>query len=90
MTKLIAEWVWRIAVLVLLAWIGAELHALHDDLMAPEVDQPATAATPARWSGTAAAVSHELTDNRHDHVMRDIKVMLKDLGERNALSSEEV
>ena len=47
MIKLIAEWVWRIAVVVLLAWIGAELHALHDDLMAPEDDQPATAATPA-------------------------------------------
>lgn len=48
MTKLIAEWVWRIAVVVLLAWIGAELHALHDDLMAPADDQPATTATPAR------------------------------------------
>ena len=47
MTKLIAEWVWRIAVLVLLAWIGAELHALHDDLMAPADDQPATTSTPA-------------------------------------------
>jgi hypothetical protein len=90
MTKLIAGWLWRIAVVVLLAWIGAELHALHDDLMAPEDDQPATTATPARWSGTAAAVSHELTDERPDHVMHDIKVMLKDLGERDALRSEEV
>jgi len=60
MTKLIAEWGWRIAVVVLLAWIGAELHALHDDLVAPGDDQPATTATPARWPGAAAAVSHEL------------------------------
>ena len=60
MTKLIAEWVWRIAVVVLLAWIGAELHALHDDLVAPGGDQPATTAMPARWPGAAAAVSHEL------------------------------
>jgi len=47
MTKLIAEWVWRIAVVVLLAWIGAELHTLHDDLVAPGDDQPATTAMPA-------------------------------------------
>lgn len=47
MTRLLAEWLWRIVIVALLVWIGIEVHALHEDMMAPEDDQPETTAAPA-------------------------------------------
>jgi hypothetical protein len=42
MTRTIAEWLWRAAVICGLVWIGWELHTLHADIMAP-VDEATTA-----------------------------------------------
>ncbi|HJV59669.1 MAG TPA: hypothetical protein VJ743_01930 [Albitalea sp.] len=44
MKRLIAEWLWRAAVLSALAWIGLELHRVHDDMMQPIDEQPTVTA----------------------------------------------
>jgi hypothetical protein len=42
----IAEWLWRVALLVALAWIGWELQLLHEDMNQPVGgDQSTVAAT---------------------------------------------
>ncbi len=46
MKRMIAEWLWRAAVICALAWIGWELHRVHEDMMAPvEEDATMTAGT---------------------------------------------
>jgi hypothetical protein len=42
MKRLIADWVWRLALLGALCWIGWELQRFHDDMMEP-ADAPITA-----------------------------------------------
>jgi hypothetical protein len=46
MKNLIAEWLWRAALLGALVWIGWELHLLHQDMNAPADDTVTTAAAP--------------------------------------------
>ena len=46
MTKTVTEWIWRIAVLCALAWIGLQLQRLHEDISQP-VDEDATVAAAA-------------------------------------------
>jgi hypothetical protein len=41
MKRLIAEWIWRAAIIVALGWIGLELHQLRQDMMAPIDEQGA-------------------------------------------------
>jgi hypothetical protein len=43
MTRWIADWVWRLALLGALCWVGWELHRFHDDMMQP-VEEPAVVA----------------------------------------------
>jgi hypothetical protein len=40
MKRLIAEWLWRVAVICALAWIGLELHRVHEDMMQPIDEEP--------------------------------------------------
>lgn len=42
----IAEWLWRLALLAALGWIGRELQLIHQDLGQPAGDQAMTAAVP--------------------------------------------
>jgi len=44
MKRLIADWLWRIALLGALCWIGWELHGFREDMMQP-ADEQATAST---------------------------------------------
>ena len=46
MKRLIAEWLWRAAIVCALAWIGWELHQLRLDLQ-PPADDEVTAETAA-------------------------------------------
>lgn len=39
----IAEWFWRLLVLVALGWIGLQLQRLHEDIVAPIDDQSTVA-----------------------------------------------
>jgi len=47
MARLIAEWIWRVAVLAALVWTGWELHSLHVDVMQPADDTVTAGADPA-------------------------------------------
>jgi hypothetical protein len=44
MKRLIADWLWRMALLGALCWIGWELHEFREDMNAP-VDEQTTAST---------------------------------------------
>jgi hypothetical protein len=46
MNRLIADWLWRMALLGALCWIGWELHGLREDMMQPVDDQATTATAP--------------------------------------------
>ena len=46
MNRLIADWLWRMALLGALCWIGWELHGLREDMVQPVEDQATTAAAP--------------------------------------------
>jgi hypothetical protein len=45
MNRQIAEWLWRVAIICALGWIGWELHQIHLELLQP-VDEATTAASP--------------------------------------------
>ena len=38
MKRTIAEWIWRVALVVALLWIGLELHRFHEDMLQPAAD----------------------------------------------------
>ena len=44
MTKTLTEWIWRLAVLCALGWIGLQLQRLHEDLSQPAQDDAEVAA----------------------------------------------
>lgn len=44
MRKGLMEWVWRLAVLCALGWIGMQLERLHEDIVQPPDDTPTVAA----------------------------------------------
>jgi hypothetical protein len=44
MKRLIADWLWRVALLGALCWIGWELHGFREDMLEP-VDPQTTAVT---------------------------------------------
>jgi hypothetical protein len=43
MKQLIAEWLWRAAIICALAWIGMELRQIHEDLTQPADEVSASA-----------------------------------------------
>ena len=40
MKRIIGEWIWRVAMICALGWVGLELHGLREDLMQPADDNP--------------------------------------------------
>ena len=52
MKRLIAEWLWRVALLGALGWIGWELHSFHQDMVQPLPDEQTTAAAPDEVQNT--------------------------------------
>jgi len=46
MTKLLVEWLWRIALLGALLWIGWELNEIHQDMTAPLEEAGSVAIAP--------------------------------------------
>ena len=55
----IAEWMWRMAMLVALAWIGLQLQRLHEDIVQP-VDDTSTVAANEDTQGTLDAIRDDL------------------------------
>jgi len=43
MKRIIGEWIWRLAMVCALGWIGLELHGLREDLAQPADDDLAAA-----------------------------------------------
>jgi hypothetical protein len=41
MKRAIAEWLWRLAILAALCWIGWELDQIHEDMFEPADEQQA-------------------------------------------------
>jgi len=60
MTRRIAEWLWRTAVLVALGWIGWELHVLHEDVKQLPEDQATVAAAPDETQDSLDEIRDEL------------------------------
>lgn len=46
MKRLIAEWLWRAAILCALGWIGWELHQIREELQPPADEQSTAEAEP--------------------------------------------
>jgi hypothetical protein len=46
MKRLIADWIWRLALLGALCWIGWELHGLREDMTEPADEQTTASAEP--------------------------------------------
>ena len=46
MKKSFAEWIWRLAVLCALGWIGLQLQRLHEDITAPVQEEASVATAP--------------------------------------------
>ena len=55
------EWIWRVAVLAAIAWVGLELHGLRLDLQEPARDQ-ASASAQADDEDTISAVRDDLDE----------------------------
>jgi hypothetical protein len=54
-----AEWLWRLAVLLALGWIGLQLQRLHDDIVIP-IDDQSTVAAADDTQGSLDAISDDL------------------------------
>ena len=67
MKQLIADWLWRGALLVVLCWIGWELHGIHGEMMLP-VDEQSTATAPD------SDLQNSLDDLRDDVATLNAKV----------------
>jgi len=44
MKRIIGEWVWRVAMVCALGWVGLEVHGLREDLAQPADNDPAATA----------------------------------------------
>jgi hypothetical protein len=68
MTRLIAEWLWRAAIVCALAWIGWELHQMRLDLQPPADDEvTAEAAAPDELQDRIDDIDDQLA-TLHDKV----------------------
>lgn len=52
MKRMIAEWLWRAAIVCALAWIGWELHQIRMEMEQPADDQPVAEAESDPLSGS--------------------------------------
>lgn len=71
MKRLIADWIWRAAVLAALAWIGWQLQLMHQDMMQPEDSTTTASAAP---DGRNPDVQDSIEDLRDDVAALDQKV----------------
>ena len=60
MSARIAEWLWRLALLGLLGWIGWELQLLHHDINQPADDTTSVAQAPDDTQDTLDAIRDDL------------------------------
>jgi len=60
MSARIAEWLWRLALLGLLGWIGWELQLLHQDINQPADDTTSVAQAPDDTQDTLDAIRDDL------------------------------
>jgi hypothetical protein len=60
MKRLIAEWLWRMALLGLLGWIGWELHGVRADMNQPTDEQTAAATGPDEVQDRLEAIRDDL------------------------------
>ena len=58
MTRLVAEWFWRAAMVCALGWIGWELHGIHEDMMQPVDEDVALTADADDSQGCSDTVRH--------------------------------
>ena len=68
MNRVLAEWIWRAAVVGALAWIGWELHQIRQDMMQPADESTTAAAAPD------ADLLDSIDDLRDDVAALDQKV----------------
>ena len=61
MKRLIADWLWRMALLGALCWIGWELHGFREDMMEP-ADQTTVSAEPDVVKGSLDAIHDEIEE----------------------------
>ena len=59
MKSQVAEWLWRVAVLMALGWIGLQLQRLHEDITEP-VDETSTVAATDDTQGSLDAIRDDL------------------------------
>jgi len=64
MKRLVADWIWRLAMLGALCWIGWELNRFHDDMMQPVDDQTVVASEPDLLQDKLNALHDELDEVR--------------------------
>lgn len=69
MKRLIAELIWRAAIVATLAWIGWELHQIHQDMLQPEDSQ-----TTAQAGPESPELQDSVDDLRDDIAALDQKV----------------
>ena len=60
MKRLVAEWLWRVAVLCALGVIGWELHLLRSDVTQPTEDQATMVAAPDDTQDSLDAIREDL------------------------------
>lgn len=60
MKKTLLEWVWRLAVLCALGWIGLQLERLHEDITQPVEEESTVAETPDDLADGLAAIRDQL------------------------------
>ncbi|HKX43947.1 MAG TPA: hypothetical protein VJO99_22500 [Burkholderiaceae bacterium] len=62
MKRMVGEWLWRVALLSALAWIGYELRNLHEDLRPSADDQAVVTSTPEDTQDGIEAVRDDLEE----------------------------
>jgi hypothetical protein len=55
-----AEWLWRLAVLLALGWIGLQLQQLHEDITQPVADDQSTVAAADDTQDSLDAIRDDL------------------------------
>jgi hypothetical protein len=69
MKRLIIEWLWRLAVLGALLWIGWELHGVREDMAQPAEEQQAEAPADPMDEGDAVRQELAALNQKLDAVM---------------------
>ena len=60
MNRSMTDWAWRTAMLLLLAWVGTELHSLRQDLSTTVEVEQETATSLGRTPGVEGCEDHSL------------------------------